>query len=267
LPALAIHYWFDELRPHRPPPESLNSPADVNALIEALEAKLDFVAPYILSWGKLLRAAPEREIELRVLLKRAASMPFPKFFPLEPIHPYRVDLEQELVVLPVMAAALTERFSRFDWRPAWDGDTEGGNPEHLVAEFGLIPARLYEIVQQSQQEADVRSAALILYLLQIVHGKASPTEPNQLLATLSPLIIELYSERVSRWYLTGVRIFLDRICNENDVEAVDLLGRLFERAREDYRGRQTLHELLAKWRERSSAPVHAANVQQAWLEQ
>lgn len=267
LPALAVHYWFDDWRFGEPRPTLLDSPAAVSALIQAVETRLDVAASYILSWGKLLAAAPACDVQLRGIMSRAASRTaVNQFFGTRSIHPYRIDLEQEREVLPALAAALAEHLSRFDGHFVFDADEKRQTAEGLFSGFGLSPAPLSEIVRQSQQGTNVRAAALILYLLEAAHGNAGHVEPTQLLADLSPLIIELYSECVSRWYLSGVQVFLDRLFNENDAGAVELTGRLFELAREDYSGRRTLHILLAKWREGSSAPVSAANVQQAWLE-
>lgn len=267
LPALAVHYWFDDWGFGQPRPTFLDSPAGVSALIQAVETRLDVAACYILSWGKLLAAAPACEVQLRGIMLRAASRTaVSTFVGTRSIHSYRIDLGEEREVLPALAAALAERLSQFDGRFVFAADEKRQTAEELFSGFGLSPAPLNEIARQSQQEANVRAAALILYLLEAAHGNAGHAERTQLLADLSPLIIKLYSECVSRWYLSGVQVFLDRLFNENDAGAVELTGRLFELAREHYSGRRTLHILLAKWREGSSAPVRAANVQQAWLE-
>ena len=268
LPLLAAHYWFDDWRIREQQRLTwLDSPAVVSALIQSLETRPDLAPSYILSWGKLLTAAPACEVQLRGIMLRATSRTaVNQFVGTRSIHPYRIDLGQERAVLPALAAAVVELFSRFDGHLILGAGGKRQTEEELFSGFGLNPAPLNEIARQSQQEANVRAAALILYLLEAAHGRAGQVEPTQLLADLSPLIIELYTECVSPWYLSGVQVFLDRVYNENDAGAVELTGRLFELAREDYTGRQSLHRLLAKWREGSSFPVRVANVQQAWLE-
>ena len=115
LPALAVHYWFDDWRFGEPRPTSLDSPAGVSALIQALETRLDLAASYILSWGKLLAAAPACEVQLRGIMLRAVNRTaVNQFFGTRSIHPYQIELGQEREVLPALAAALAERLSRFD---------------------------------------------------------------------------------------------------------------------------------------------------------
>jgi hypothetical protein len=178
LPNLAMISWCEDWLVGERRPKWLDSPANVNALIEALETKPDLAASWILTWGKLLAAAPKREAQLRGLMLRATSRTAPpQFFRTRSLYAYPIDLVQERTVLPTLAAALVELFAGFHREFTWGADKKRKTAEELFSGFGLSRGSLSEIAQQSQHEANVRAAALTLWLLQAAHGKAGRPEP------------------------------------------------------------------------------------------
>jgi hypothetical protein len=69
---------------------------------------------------------------------------------------------------------------------------------------------------------------------------------------------------ISGWYLRALALALtERIISEEPL-AVDTLGKLLERSREDYAARDGLIPIFAMWREISRAPVHKVQGSPIW---
>jgi hypothetical protein len=132
--------------------------------------------------------------------------------------------------------------------------------EQWVAKFLPDPAPLQAMISNEGLKNIVRAAAAMLYLL---HPKRNRDLQPRCEATL----VKLYSVDMGPWYLRAAATALEEPIFEGDLAALSAIGELLQAGRADFEGRLALDPVLARWRQRSVAPAHAASSSQLWISQ
>jgi hypothetical protein len=78
-------------------------------------------------------------------------------------------------------------------------------------------------------------------------------------------LVKLYRVDLGPWYIRAAATALEQAIFEEDPEALSAMGKLLQAGRTDFEGRLALDPVLDRWRQRSIAPVHGAQLSELWI--
>ena len=238
----------------------LQARESINKLLDVITNDMPLLRGAAAYWGAFVRAAPERETQLRRSYMAAASgggviYDDMRLRPQEIPVAFKLQLPKEAPLLPYIVASVgygDEHLGHHGWKM--------GLAQVKWAEFVADVKRLEVLVHTQSYISDIRAAALVFYLC---HPKR-----NAPLSKFSGLVVELYAKGRAIWYLRGITLMLEHMLgSEEHLEAKKVTGQLLELTRDDYAARWQIQQMLAKWRERSGAPLSHAGLAESWLMQ
>lgn len=263
MPAIALHVLAT---PHLYVPDlspalrlTLSRDAEgLNVLIGVVTKDLSLLRRAAAYWGVLLKAAPLQEKELRRSILTAAGssavMDDDMMLSLPAIHvPFKLDLPAEAPLLPYIVASVflpdqrRERVLQKMW-------LDGVNWSEYVDDVRALEL----LIRSKSQNEEIRAAALLIYL-----AYPKRTRP---LSDLRNMVVELYAKGRAIWFLRGIMVAVEEmLASQEDADAKMLIGTLIELTMEDYAARSTIQQMLARWRERSIAPLSRGEIGDSWL--
>jgi hypothetical protein len=249
-PATAMMVWarrdiFQGRRLTKP----LDSKRAVDTLINRAVRWPSILRNYPASWGRLIKAMPTREQDLRGAFLRCASESVtPMLVPHTVFEAIRVDLPSEASLLPFVVTAVIQH----DYRAssvASINDVRERVRDH-VGNVGRDSARKLEGLS-----AVARAALQMLAILQ--SGDLKDDDGDILVAG--------YSTVTGRWLFESVAATVRIIAAREDSISRSVVGKLLDVSREDYAMRTYLDPLLSWWREASLAPTTSGSFTSRWL--
>lgn len=226
---------------------------------------------HILRWGKLFEIAGEdaQLIREHFLKNHSAQVAGSDYgYDHSPdIYPFKIDLNTEFCLLPLLAARLVEKFNY--------GGSQYRNtpftrkisiPESLMIEFGLNYAALRNIFNDKEQAAINRQAALTCYFIRDF-SESDNQQDHFYNENLNSTFLELLDEQSPLWFITSFFKFSEKNLSHKDLRSASLVAHCLNFYRGNYDARRIMQTLLSKWRERSSAPISETSSLQTWLGQ
>jgi hypothetical protein len=242
-------------------PTYLDTPEGAGYLASACRKQPDLFRAFPELWGKLLRCSAASAEEVRSAICIAAVGPvFSKGYAMN-VSPFELRMPEEAGLLPHILDACVAH--SFFWFPRFSDYAARDIPgreavEQLVAKFLSDPSPLYEIICNEELRNAVRAAAAMCYLFH-------PQRDRAFQSICEAHLVKLYSVDLGPWYLRGAATALEHAIFEEDPGALSAMGRLLQAGRTDFEGRLALDPVLDRWRQRSIAPVHAAQPSELWV--
>lgn len=248
-PAFALNIWTDPSLMMERHAKTFSSRRTAEVLVARLLRSPELLrdCPYV--WGRMVKAVPDRERELRSAFLKVAQLGPPRGQGYMPFSPLHIEMPSESALVPFMlTAALTAWNS-----PSRDTPALPEVRDRISESIGVITragARKY-----ASLPAVTRAA---IQLCAIVNAGDFVHEDIEIL-------MSAYSRLTGAWLLDTVATVTRLIAAQESEMSLRLVGRLLNAARDDFAVRGHLEPLLWWWREVSLAPVTARGVTGMWL--
>lgn len=206
--------------------------------------------------ARLIAAAPEREDALRDALKFASNA--------KPKIAYRLDLDSAEgfpLRLPGEACLLPHVLNSIANTEVRKPEDRGARTKHqLVSELckQYFPSTMELLNIQNAKRVSIIEKACAVILNAMCDDKCVMSKAQE------ELIVEAARNGAGMWFYSAV-VYCVRLDSMPQDFSHKLIDGLLETARHNYSVRVILEELLADWRERSTAPVSANKFERLWL--
>jgi hypothetical protein len=229
-----------------------------NRFINVLLRKPDLLLRGSGFWGKLLEICPDREEEVRSRLLTCVACPMPNRFGWmgADIHLLKLHLPLEAVLLPTVVRTVVEYIYQQEIRT----HDENGIMHRIRPKLkDMLPdiGSLFDLLRDDEMSSNIKAAAAMLYLM---HPEANETGCRK----CETLIVDSYEPGANRWYLNSAGGVLHERVTAGDLAAIRVMGKLIAKGQADLKARLELEPILERWRQRSRAPVSAAQLANAW---
>jgi hypothetical protein len=192
-------------------------------------------------------------IELRPLFGHAwEKLPW-----ISGLTPFALHLPEEAPLLSHLINAVTFRMGLLYLSSRLSKENVNSIAGFFCA-FAPDATAVTELAQNPMVAEDSRAAARILLFLHAHLSKADIKHAADLL--------KLSVNTCGAWYFRALVVCLNIMAAADEQEAEELMGIFLEISRNSFVCRPILEEQVMRWREKSTAPITTAKVQQAWLQ-
>jgi hypothetical protein len=205
---------------------------------------------FIRGWGALFNDLELLGPQLRhvALVNSAAPVQFHTFGGIIKWQAFRLRLPEEAAMLPHLLGMFINLTSTVgQYGRAKHENPQFGNISNLIASYGVTSEMLLRVGGNHNNEKRVRAAAIAMSFLL---GDATAGEiPSKL------TLVDLYEESEGHWFLPAAALILSDGIGAENRDALETMGALLERGKNDFDGRLAINKAIRDWREISGSPV------------